>query len=44
MKNGFKIIDSDMQIMEPLDLWEKHIDPRFRERAPRPARVPTRAT
>jgi predicted TIM-barrel fold metal-dependent hydrolase len=42
MKNGFKIIDSDMHIMEPLDLWEKYIDPRFKERAPRPVRVPTR--
>lgn len=42
MKNGFKIIDSDMHIMEPLDLREKHIDPRFKERAPRPVRVPTR--
>ena len=29
MQNGFKIIDSDMHIMEPLDLWEKYIDPRF---------------
>ena len=43
MKNGFKIIDSDMHIMEPLDLWEKYIDPRFKERAPRPVR-PGRAT
>ena len=42
MKNGFKIIDSDMHIMEPLDLWEKYIDPRFKDRAPRPVRVPTR--
>ena len=42
MKNGFKIIDSDMHIMEPLDLWENYIDPRFKDRAPRPVRVPTR--
>ena len=42
MKNGLKIIDSDMHIMEPLDLWEKYIDSRFKERAPRPVRVPTR--
>ena len=40
MKNGFKIIDSDMHIMEPLDLWERYIDSRFKERAPRPVRVP----
>ena len=42
MKNGFKIIDSDMHIMEPLDLWERYIDSRFKERAPRAVRVPTR--
>jgi len=34
-KNGFKIIDSDMHIMEPPDLWEKYIDKKFRDRAPR---------
>ena len=36
-KNGFKIIDSDMHIMEPPDLWEKYIDSRFKARAPRGA-------
>jgi len=25
-KNGFKILDSDMHIMEPPDLWERYID------------------
>ena len=34
-KNGFKIIDSDMHIMEPPDLWEKYIDAKFKGRAPR---------
>ena len=34
-KNGFKIIDSDMHIMEPPDLWERYIDKKFRDRAPR---------
>ena len=34
-KNGFKIIDSDMHIMEPADLWERYIDKKFRDRAPR---------
>lgn len=34
-KNGFKIIDSDMHIMEPPDLWEKYIDKKYRDRAPR---------
>ncbi len=36
MKQNFKIIDSDMHIMEPLDLWENYLDPRFKERGPRP--------
>src|SRR6185436_59727 len=34
-KNGFKILDSDMHIMEPPDLWEKYIDGKFKSRAPR---------
>jgi uncharacterized protein len=33
-KNGFKIFDSDMHIMEPPDLWERYIDPEFRNLAP----------
>src|ERR1041385_7170031 len=34
-KNGFKILDSDMHIMEPPDLWERYIDKKFSTRAPR---------
>ena len=34
-KNGFKILDSDMHIMEPPDLWERYIDSKYRDRAPR---------
>jgi uncharacterized protein len=34
-KNGFKILDSDMHIMEPPDLWERYIDKKFTARAPR---------
>src|SRR5688500_16188192 len=34
-KNGFKILDSDMHIMEPPDLWERYIDGKFKHRAPR---------
>ncbi|PZC47949.1 MAG: putative metal-dependent hydrolase, TIM-barrel fold [Chloroflexi bacterium] len=33
-KNGFKVIDSDMHIIEPVDLWERYIDPAFKDRAP----------
>jgi len=34
-KNGFKIIDAELHVMEPADLWEKYIDPEFKDRAPR---------
>ena len=34
-KNGFKVFDSDMHIMEPPDLWERYIAPEFRPNAPR---------
>src|SRR5881628_2761628 len=35
MKSGFKIMDSDMHLREPADLWEKYMEPEWRERAPR---------
>ena len=34
-KNGFKILDSDMHIMEPPDLWETYLEPEFKHLAPR---------
>lgn len=34
-KDGFKVMDSDMHIVEPADLWERYIDPAFKDRAPR---------
>ena len=34
MKNGFKVIDSDMHIIEPPDLWQRYIDPEFKDRGP----------
>lgn len=34
-KNGFKLIDAELHVMEPVDLWERYIDSEFRERAPR---------
>ena len=33
-KNGFKVIDSDMHIIEPVDLWQRYIDSGFRGVAP----------
>ena len=35
MKNGFKIMDSDLHTMEPDDLWERHLEEPFRDRLPR---------
>ena len=32
--NGFKVMDSDMHIFEPPDLWQRYIDPKFEKRAP----------
>jgi predicted TIM-barrel fold metal-dependent hydrolase len=34
-KHGFNILDSDMHIMEPPDLWERYIDDKYKARAPR---------
>ncbi len=33
-KNGFRVLDSDMHIMEPPDLWQRYTDAEFRDRAP----------
>ena len=32
MKNGLRFVDSDMHIMEPPDLFERYLDPKFRHR------------
>ena len=34
-KHGFRLLDSDMHIIEPPDLWERYIDPAFKSQAPR---------
>jgi uncharacterized protein len=34
-KHGFRILDSDMHVMEPADLWERYIDGKYQGRAPR---------
>jgi predicted TIM-barrel fold metal-dependent hydrolase len=34
-KQGFRVFDSDMHIMEPPDLWERYIAAEFRDVAPR---------
>src|SRR6266542_7083615 len=32
--NGFKVLDSDMHILEPADLWQRYIDKKFKHLAP----------
>src|SRR5258705_9586531 len=34
-KGQFKVMDSDIHVDEPHDLWLKYIEPRFKDRAPR---------
>jgi len=34
-KNGYKVLDSDLRIMKPADLWQRYIEPEFKDRAPR---------
>src|SRR5712692_7818909 len=34
-RQGFKVLDSDMHIIEPPDLWQRYIDPEFKDKAPR---------
>ena len=37
---GFKVMDSDIDVMEPGDLWVKYIHPKYRDRAPRREQLP----
>ena len=32
MKDGLRFVDCDMHIMEPSDLFERYLDPRYRSR------------
>ena len=34
-KDGFKVLDSDIHIVEPADLWQRYMDPEFSARGPR---------
>jgi len=35
MKNGYRVMDSDLHTMEPDDLWQRYLDEPFRKFAPR---------
>ena len=32
MKDGYRFVDCDMHIMEPMDLFDKYLDPEFKPR------------
>ncbi len=32
--SGFKVVDSDMHVIEPHDMWQRYIDPEFKMMAP----------
>jgi len=42
-KHGLRIMDSDMHVIEPPELWVERLPARYRERAPRIARAPSGA-
>jgi predicted TIM-barrel fold metal-dependent hydrolase len=44
MKNGFKLMDSDMHVREPADLWEKYTEPQWRDHAPKIVSSPARSS
>ena len=33
-KNGYKVLDSNMHVQEPWDLWLNYIEPKYRDQAP----------
>src|SRR5713226_6547081 len=35
MTRAYDVVDADGHILEPLDLWDRYIDPEFRDRRPR---------
>ena len=35
-RSGFRVLDSDLHVIEPRDLYERYLDPRYKARAPRP--------
>jgi len=35
-KQGFRVLDSDLHVIEPKDLYQRYLDPQYRRRAPHP--------
>jgi predicted TIM-barrel fold metal-dependent hydrolase len=36
MKSGYRVIDADVHVIEPMSMWREHIDPAFLGREPQP--------
>jgi len=36
MKGGFRVLDADVHVIEPLSMWSEHIEAEFRGREPQP--------
>jgi uncharacterized protein len=32
--NGYKVFDADLHVFEPVDLWQRYIEPKYRDQAP----------
>ena len=37
MRDGFRIIDADIHLIEPMEMWAEYVDPAHRDRVPQPA-------
>ena len=35
MARPYNVIDADGHVLEPMDMWDKYIDPTFKARAPK---------
>jgi predicted TIM-barrel fold metal-dependent hydrolase len=35
MARSYRVIDADGHVLEPIDLWDRYMDPKYRARAPR---------
>ena len=40
MRDGFKIVDTDSHMMEPDDLWERHMEDAYKSLAPKMGQAP----
>ena len=34
LKNGYRVLDSDLHLMEPPDIYERYLESAYRDRAP----------